>query len=257
MLEEEHKKVLADPGYGYLIYRDSLAYRLITDGSTQFRDEDVPVGGHGYQVVTLCTSGASEASNMDCEPSGQCFAPRNFDFEMTSNFKCKLKWDRPEPSTGLSGYAIYRKKGDGKFQRIKLASASISSFTDSSLSEEGDYYYKILAYYSDLDCFSAPAECKYAPHVYCLHFNYSFDGTNEQQPEVKVYPNPSENDLTIEAEGLVSVELCTVLGQTATVRCKNVMEGVMTLDMRSLEPGIYLVRIHTEQGITVRQIVKK
>lgn len=90
--EDDHAILLQwsgvdDPNYGYLIYRDSILCRMITDGSTEFRDENVPVGGHSYQVASLCEGGVSlEASNLDCAPSGPCYPPRNLDNELTATY---------------------------------------------------------------------------------------------------------------------------------------------------------------------------
>lgn len=246
-----------DPGYGYVVFRDSLMYRLINDGSTEFRDVNVPLGGHCYQVATFCEGGWNgETSNMVCEASGGCYAPRNIDAEATSNFKCKLTWEAPENTEGLTGYFLFRKMGDSEYKRIKIFNASTTSFTDNSVHDEGDYYYQLEAFYSALDCMSAPAAYKHNPNQYFLHFYYSPTGTEELAQAVRMYPNPTRDQFVVEAQDLVSVEVCNVLGQRL-MTFKGQNDGKLQVNLQGVEPGIYMIRIFTQDGVTTKQIVKQ
>lgn len=256
--DDEHAIVLNwtgvdDPGYGYVIYRDSVVLRQINDGSVQYRDEDVPAGGHCYQVAVFCESGMSgEFSNMVCEPSGACHAPRNLDFELTSNYKCKLIWDAPEPHDGLSGYFLYRKRGSEDYRRIKLLGANATSYTDNTLYDEGDYYYKLVARYNSLECNSAPAAYKYDPNQYYLHFYYSLTQTDETHREVRVYPNPTDGMLKIEAASMTQITVYNLVGQA--VYEGKVSGNEAAVDMSMFGSGVYMVRIQTEEGCFVQKI---
>lgn len=242
-----------DPGYGYLIYRDSVLIRLIADGSTEFFDEHVPLGGHCYQVATLCEGGMSgEASNMYCEPSGACHAPRNLDFETTSTFKCKLLWDAPEHAEGLSGYSLYRRSDTEDYKRIKLINPNNTSYTDNSVKEDGNYYYKLVAYYSDLDCYSAPAAYKYDANQYFLHFYYSVTGTDEHQDEVRVYPIPTTGLLKIEAAQMNLVSVYNLLGQK--VYEQKVTGDECVINLRESGCGMYMVKIGTVNGFVTKKV---
>ena len=128
-------------------------------------DENVAMGGHCYRVAVLCEGGENgETSNESCATAGPCYPPRNLDFEYTNNYKAKLMWEAPQPNDGLSGYYLFRKDGDSEYRRIKLLNASAVSFTDNGLNQEGDYYYRLYAYYGNLDCTSAPANRRYYPN---------------------------------------------------------------------------------------------
>ena len=247
-----------DPGYGYIIFRDSVMYRLINTGDTEFRDENVPFGGHCYQVATLCDGGWNgEYSNMSCEASGGCHAPQNIDAEPTATFKCKLTWEAPAISEGLSGYFLYRRsEEETEYKRIKIFNANATNFTDNSVHDEGDYYYQLKAYYSDFDCYSAPAAYKHDPNQYFLHFYYSPTETEELTNEVKLYPNPANDQFEVEAQGLVSVEVCNVLGQRLMV-VHGQQQGKIQVNLQGVEPGMYLVRVVTENGVSTKQIVKQ
>ena len=241
-----------NPAYGYNIYRDGLLYRLIQEGTT-FLDENVAMGGHCYRVAVLCEGGENgETSNESCTTVGPCYPPRNLDFEYTNSYKVKLKWETPEPNDGLSGYYLYRKEGDGEYHRIKLLNASAVTFTDNGLSEEGDYYYRLYAYYGALDCTSSPANRHYYPNVFELHVYYSPTGMAENEAQLKVYPNPTNNLVTIEAESMTEVLVYNIMGQC--VLRKEIAGNQATIDLQHVSEGLYLLRVKTANGIVSKRI---
>ena len=241
-----------NPGYGYNLYRDGLLYRLIQEGTT-FLDENVAMGGHCYRVAVLCEGGENgEYSNESCTTVGPCYPPRDLDFEYTNNYKIKLHWEKPEPGDGLSGYYLFRKDGDGEFHRIKLLNSSAITYTDNAMTQEGDYYYRLYAYYGDLDCTSSPANRKYETNVFELHVYYSPTGVDENEASMNVYPNPTKNVVTIEAEGMTEVSVYNTLGQC--VLQKEVADDQATIDLQHVSEGLYLLRVKTESGIVSKRI---
>ena len=240
-------------GYGYQIYRDDLLYRLIPSGNV-FLDESLAMGGHCYRVDVLCEGGENgEYSNESCATAGPCYPPRDLDFEYTDSYKVKLKWHAPQPNDGLSGYYLFRKDGEGDYHRIKLLNASAVTFTDNSLSEEGEYYYRLYAYYRDRDCTSSPANRKYHPNEFELHVYYSPTGMDENEVLVKVYPNPAKDRVTIEAEGMTRVLVYNALGQCLI---QNEVAGSQTtVDLQNISTGLYMLRVVTGEGTVSKRIV--
>ena len=242
-------------GYGYNIYRDGILYCLVQEG-TAFIDDNAAMGGHCYQVAVLCEGGDNgERSNESCATVGPCYPPRNLDFEYANNYKVKLTWETPQPNDGLSGYFLYRKEGDGEYHRIKVLNATASSYTDNTLFEEGDYYYRLYAYYRDLDCFSSPANRHYYPNEFELHAYYSPTGIDENESHVKVYPNPSKNLVTVEAEGMTEVSVYNALGQCLLL--KQVVGNQTVIDLQNVSEGLYLLRVRTTDGIASKRITKE
>lgn len=240
-------------GYGYNIYRDGVLCRLILAGTgTSFYDEQATLGGYCYQVTVLCEGGEpDEMSNMSCVSVGPCYPPRNLDFEYTSNFRIKLNWEPPVPSDGLTGYAVYRKEGNGEFHRVKLLSSDKLSYIDNGIHQEGDYYYRLYAYYEEPDCYSAPANRKYQNNVYELHAYYSTTSVEESGEGVKVYPNPANGMVRVEANAMTHVTAFNTLGQCVLDK-ETTGDTFVWLDVPE---GVYLMRVDTENGVFFTKIV--
>ena len=245
-----------DPGYGYVVFREGLVYRLIPEG-TSFVDENVAMGGHCYQIGVLSDGGDNGFySNESCATVGDCHAPKDIDFEYTgANYKIKLKWEKPDPADGLSGYYLFRKFGeDGTYERVKLLNASATTYTDNSANQEGDYYYKLYAVYNSLgDCVSAPANWKYDTNRYYIHVPYSTDDVNEHETQnVSVFPNPAMESFTVSGESLNHVTVYNTLGQVVYSADCNGNSTNVNID--NLETGIYVVRVATDNGIATKRI---
>ena len=242
-------------GYGYIVYRDGLLHRVIPEGNS-FVDENVPQGGHCYVVGYLYYGGENgQYSNESCASAGACYPATNFDFEYTgASYKIKLKWEKPEPSDGLSGYYLFRKFGeDGTYERIKLLGANSTSYTDNSANQEGDYYYKLYAYYGDLDCISSPAYWIYDHNQFYLHAPYSMDGVDEMESNsVAVFPNPTTSLFTVEGQGLNHITVYNLMGQMVyEMECQG--ESV-DINLSNVETGVYVVRVFTDNGDVTKRV---
>ena len=246
---------ISDAGYGYTVYRDGLLYRLIPEG-TSFDDANAPLGGHCYRVGFLSDGGENPGySNESCATAGECYAPTDIDYETTgSNFKIKLKWTKPDPAEGLSGYFLFRSTSqDEGYERIKLLGANATSYTDNTANQQGHYYYKLYAVYNDLECESAPAYWIYDHNQFYLHVYYSPTGVEELEAgEVMVYPNPTTARFTVEASEMTHVSVFNTLGQV--VYEANCEGNVTEINLSNVETGIYMVRIDTKTGSVTKRI---
>ena len=240
------------PEYGHIIYRDDHLYAMTE--STSFIDENI-TEGHCYTVTALGYGGESDHSNETCASAGDCMGASNFDYEYVgNNYKIKLLWDRPEMSDGLSGYYLYRKQGeDGTYERIKLLNASATSYTDNSANVQGDYYYRLYAYYSANDCTSAPASIKDDPNRFYLKVYYSPTDVAENEAfEVSIFPNPADHSLKIEAEGMTLVQVYNMIGQLVhESKCNS---NALIINVSDWNDGLYSVRIGTASGKVMRRV---
>jgi len=244
-----------DPDYGFFIYRDERIYAFVNDPTVRtFVDSDFSAG-HCYAVSALAAGGESEQSNEFCASTGDCMAASNMDYEYVGdNYKIKLKWDRPEVSEGLSGYYLYRKQGaDGTYERIKLLGHSATSYTDNTANEQGMYYYRLYAYYREIDCTSAPATAKNHPDQFYLPVYYSPTDVAEQLAfAITVYPNPADQSLKVEAEGMTHVVVYNLLGQP--VFESSCEDSVLNLNVAGWSEGVYLLKVQTPHGVIAHRL---
>lgn len=94
---------------------------------------------------------------------------------------------------------------------------------------------------------------------------YYFDDVNFGAPlatnkfstlNVKMYPNPASNSLTIEAVNSIErVSIHNILGQEMMVRVPN--SKTVTLDISELQTGVYVVKTTIDGKIATSRVVKK
>ena len=232
----------AKPTYGYNIYRDGVLYELVH--GNEFVDEAPSHGGHCYEICYLTEGGESPMSNEACATAGEgCDSGRNLWYTVQNNFKPIITWEAPENTADLTGFYVYRKDGDdGEYVEIKTLGASKREYKETKAIEENMWhYYKIVVYYRNTDCYSAPIKSKY-DNEYFVKYYYSLDGVEENMAQtVSVYPNPAKDVLTVKAENINSVVIYNSLGQKVYAQTLDVNET--TIDISGLEAGIYMVRI--------------
>lgn len=226
-------KGIADPGYGYNVYRDGIFYAIV-DGTT-FTDAEMAQELHGYFVTAFCKEGETEPSNTVCAFNGtDVQAPRNLDFEYLPNNKVKIKWEMPENVEGLAGFEIQRRAYGESFKRIKLCSANKTEYTDSYRFSDGcRYYYIVLAAYNEGATVSTPAHSARHPELLYVEVNMTHIPSNlnlEQQ---------DKSSLSLTWESALRAESYNVYRNGELVA-----EGVTELqysDVANGEPSVYQV----------------
>ena len=113
-----------------------------------------------------------------------------------------------------------------------------------------DYYYQVRTVYED-GCESVPAL-----NTDDLTQNYVLIavnvGLNEQGDEVALFPNPTKGNVTIQASGMNHITVVSVLGQVVFDTEVNANE--YTLNMAQFNAGMYMVRVNTANGMTVKRV---
>ena len=77
---------------------------------------------------------------------------------------------------------------------------------------------------------------------------------NEMADLVKLYPNPTSGQLSIEAEEMTTVSVYDLVGQC--VMQMPAQDGQVTVDMSPLHNGIYFVKVNTAHGSVTQRVVK-
>ena len=82
-----------------------------------------------------------------------------------------------------------------------------------------------------------------------------YDWINESNESVSVYPNPTSDNVNIAAPGINHVTVMNTLGQV--IYDGHVDGNMTTLDMSSYQAGVYMVRVTTENGQSVKLVSKQ
>ena len=148
-------------------------------------------------------------------------------------------------------YNIYRSFDGSDYHLIGHAVGDAVSYNDNDI-QAVNCYYKVRAVNSmpgDETCESAPAMAVDGLHDYVTVIT---DGVNELSADTKVYPNPTNGQVNIEAEGMNRVTVTNSLGQT--VYDASADGDQMVLDLSQYGNGMYLIRISFENGVGVKRI---
>ncbi|MBR6437655.1 MAG: C10 family peptidase [Bacteroidales bacterium] len=241
--------------YAFCVYRDDVIYQMVTENSEPYIDDDTDGLGHCYNVSVLCQNGESPLSNMMCVSVGNaCNPARNIWYELQGNGKPIITWDAPENKEGLSGYFVFRKVNeDGEYERVKIVAPNKYEYKENKVMEYGNwYYYKVLAYYQDIECYSIPAKSRYGNEYYVKMY-YSPENVDEN-PEniVSIYPNPAKDLLTIKAGNINQVSVYNSIGQKVFEKSLDADEIV--INTSDFDSGIYLVKIAVNGNEVTRKI---
>ena len=140
-----------------------------------------------------------------------------------------------------NAFDVYRADCDGQHQ-VQIASAVVqASYVDYEWAElpAGLYKYGVS---TDGGVTMAWSEC----------LEKKTDGLDEEGLEgLHLYPNPAQNQLTIEGENLQQVTIVTVQGQV--VYDTKTSGNTVTISLNDMPSGLYFVTILTQNGTTTRQ----
>ena len=180
-----------EPEFGYCIYRDGLLFNMAHE--TRYIDEYTNPGGHCYYITSLCNGGETAHSNEFCITSGpDCDEPSGVYYEFTSNNKPQLNWSAPE-DLEPTGYVVYRKVGDGNYKEVKRLKQT--TYKDVSAQPGNVYYYQVVSYYKDNDCYSSYAASLLNPDQFYIVVDW---GNNPRDLRAEL----------VEEDEDVSVNLC-------------------------------------------------
>ena len=153
---------------------------------------------------------------------------------------------------GIQKYNVYRAtSATGDYTMIgEVAAVAGQTYYEYIDTPEaaGTYYYQVRADYGD--CESDPAQAYDEPsHNYV---SATVDAVGENSDNVALYPNPTKGNVTIEANGMSRITVVSVLGQV--VFDTELDADTYTLNMAQFNAGMYMVRVYTENGVTVKRV---
>lgn len=141
---------------------------------------------------------------------------------------------------------------------FKIMDSYGDGMTSCSVADGGNGYYT-LTYNSEIVAEIDDAGANFGfenIQNFCLIDDSGLDEKSLEKT-VQVYPNPANEFITIKSldGAILSLEFMNIAGQVLS--SQNVNNGVYKLDLTTIASGVYMVRIHTEKGSLVKQVVVK
>lgn len=148
------------------------------------------------------------------------------------------------------GYYVYRSTDAQTYNLIGVTTGSVMHYDDNDTSAD-TYYYQVTAINTIVggECESAPAMAEDGIHDYVTAHT---DGVNERVEDISVYPNPAQDQVMVAADEMLRVSLINSLGQI--VYDAPAEGNVTSINLSDVEAGLYLIRINTVNGVSVRQL---
>lgn len=186
-------------------------------------------------------NGTIYSGNNDCP---NCTAPTGFTGEFTyqgGQSGAHLTWNC---DYSPSKFKIYRSNDGDEYVEIGNVTGDVHEYFDAVAN--GTYYYKVTAY-------SSACESNYA--LTSGNIDYvvvMVAAVAENSINARIYPNPTNGNLRIEAQDLNTVEVYNLVGQK--VYEENINGDECVINMKEFGSGIYMVKIQALNGSTTQKI---
>jgi hypothetical protein len=147
---------------------------------------------------------------------------------------------------GIIGYNIYRSADGLTYELIGTVAGDVEEYFDAP--GAGTYYYQVTAVYEG--CESEPAVSGENPEENFVMVGVT--GVGEDNDNVNLFPNPTKGNVTIQAKDMNRITVVSVLGQV--VFDTELDQDEYILNMAQFNTGMYMVRIYTDGGVTVKRV---
>lgn len=161
----------------------------------------------------------------------------------------------------LQHYNLYRAYDNMEYeQRATIPAVEGQAFyqyRDALVDDDhSEFYYRLTAVYLSDEgetCESDFATALYDPEAQYVYIDGNWSTEEMTEALLKLYPNPSNGQITIEQEGMQKVMVYNALGQV--LLSKEADSDVLQLDLSRLGNGLYWVKVNSQDGVVTRRFV--
>jgi len=228
----------------YCVYKNNTKIAQTSDLSYIDIPENYGIYCYKITAVYIIEDEEKESgfSNESCLPLLP--PPTNCLAKYAENNDIKITWEAPAINMPVEYYYVYK-------DDAKIAQTVACFYTD-------------VVEDFDLHCYNATAFFKYNNEFIETEFSNEscdsvpFQGIIEHNYNVKIYPNPTTGELIISNEQFTinNVEVFDIYGKCHPSRVTRHASHV-TLNISHLPAGVYFVKISTEEGIVVKEVIKQ
>jgi hypothetical protein len=127
-----------------------------------------------------------------------------------------------------------------------------------------EHGYRLLCYKQDNQTLYYPSNafCSTDTSIDC-NFTVSISESIRESKSVILFPNPATNELRIQSRILGTelrierIEIYDVMGKKRLTPALSKGEGAASIDVSTLTPGMYFVRVKIEKGIVTEKFIKQ
>ena len=197
-------------------------------------------------VLNATTTSNPVCNGFDTQASEGSFTlGYNYSFQTIGN-DVKITFELLDNKVGLVAFL----RRQSPFNETQMTNVSGQTFTQTIT---GQTIGATITYAVKFAFAGGLSVTKYISYVVGNNCSLGIEGTT--QLEQQVYPNPVENLLNLQLSDAQNyITLTDVLGKTHS---KEMVNSNDTIDMSSLKPGIYFLRVENSFGIKNIKIVKK
>ena len=160
-----------------------------------------------------------------------------------------ISWDRPDITANLHHFKVLRSTGAYKDEVLVAEIPYDGNNSYEYFDNTYDLIQSEYVYYS-VNCVYIRGEEQCESEWWDVGF-WITDIEENTDKNIDVYPNPTNGMLNIEGQGTMHICLSNLLGQKLQ---EVTAEGSIVLDLSRFESGMYLVRIETENGVTIQKV---
>ena len=228
---------------GVWIWRDGEPLTMAPVAGTTFVDNDVEAGEHDYAIRVVYSDYAMACEQIEtvtvggapsCDP---VINPNGYYMNYQGQEGLVVDWTDPE---GVTAIGLYEIDGGTPVFIGNAAPGQHPIF----LGFEG----QVPACTITIGFVAVYADCE-SEMVTC---DIYYDAVDEQEVVNAIYPNPTSGDLHVNATAMTHVTVYNAMGQM--VYDQEVSGDELILNMGQYEAGVYMVKVTTETGSSVKRI---
>ena len=223
-----------------------------------FDDTDLEAGetycyqvvAHGAEFELPSNEACVTMPNGPEPPVLPCSAPTNLRGEMTAAeeamYLIKVTWSAPEDRVPQE---YHLKRIDMLSQDTVVIVVMDNVYEENYQTGVVDKIFQVTAVYPE-------CESEYALTADGDDFVRITNVSVEENAllNVRLYPNPTDGQLNVEAEGMNALSVYDLMGQC--LMQMSVEEGRAMVDMSQWQSGIYLIKVSTANGSVMQRVVK-
>ena len=170
------------------------------------------------------------------EYTSHCYPVQNLKLNVSGNNR-NVTWEAPEKGSPI-GYNV--------FVNNELVLENTTELSYNTTSNDKLFFVEVVALYENGKTSVGVAK-KYA---------YGDNIIEDKEVRCNIYPNPANDRLFIEAESEINdVVIYDIYGRHQVTETPSHQDNA-SVDLSKLNAGIYIVKINTEKGNIVKQIIK-